>query len=91
MYYRMMPFLALVIVGCCLVWALASAFGGPRLGFGGFYPPFFLGPSWSHGGYYRGGGSLGGGGSSIPPPSSSGRGPSGGFGGGGSIGGHGGK
>ncbi len=90
MYYRMMPFLALIIVGCCLVWALASAFGGPRLGFGGFYPPFFLGPSWSHGGYYRGGGSLGGG-SSIPPPSSSGRGPSGGFSGGGSVGGHGGK
>ena len=87
MYYRMIPALAMVVVVCCLVWALASAFSGSRVGFGGFYPPIFVGPSWSHGGGYyppSGGG--------LPPSGgSSGRSPSGGYRGGGTTGGHGGK
>ena len=89
MYYRMVPALAMVLVVCCLVFALASAFGGNRIGFGGYYPPVFLGPSWSHGGYYHG--SFGGGGSSGSFGGSSGRSPSHGFSGGGFTGGHGGK
>lgn len=88
MYYRMVPLLAMVLVVCCLVWALASAFGGHRIGFGGYYPPVFLGPSWSHGGYYHG---SYGGGSSGSFGGSSGRSPAGGFSGGGFTGGHGGK
>lgn len=83
----MVPVLAMVVVVCCLVWALASAFGGQRIGYGGFYPPVFLGPSWSHGGYYHG--SSGGG--SSGSFGGSGRSPSHGFSGGGFTGGHGGK
>jgi hypothetical protein len=85
----MIPTLAVLIVGCCLVWALASAFSGSRLGYGGYYPPIFVGPSWNHGGYYHGGGSSGGSfGSSGGSFGSSGRSPAGSFHGGG---GHGGK
>lgn len=86
----MVPALAMLAVVCCLVWALASAFSGPRIGgFGGF--PIFIGPSWSHGGgYSRGYGGYGGG-PSLPSGGSSGRSPSGSFHGGGSSGGHGGK
>jgi len=91
MYYRLVPILAVVLVVCCLVWAMASAFGGGhRIGYGGYYPPAFFGPSWSHGGYYHG--SYGGGGGySAPFGGSSGRSPSHGFSGGGFTGGHGGK
>jgi hypothetical protein len=89
MYYRLIPILAMVVVVCCLVSALASAFGGQRIGYGGLYPPIFVGPSWSHGGYYHG--SSGGGGILGPSGGSSGRSPSGGFSGGGTTGGHGGK
>ena len=96
LYYRMIPFLAIIVVGCCLVWALASAFSGPRLGYGGFAPPIFIGPSWSHGGYYHGSPPpIGSGGFSGPTrgPSSgsSGRSPVGSSRGGGVTGGHGGK
>ncbi|MGI8915569.1 MAG: hypothetical protein ACR2JY_17585 [Chloroflexota bacterium] len=90
MYYRLIPVLAVVLVVCCLVMAIASSVGNRRIGYGGFYPPIFVGPSWSHGGYYHG--SYGGGGGSIAPSSgSSGRSPSHGFSGGGTTGGHGGK
>ena len=89
MYYRMVPALAAILVVCCLIWALSSAFGGTRVGYGGFYPPIFVGPSWSHGGYYHGsGGYSGSSGGSFG--GSSGRSPSGGFSGG-TTGGHGGK
>lgn len=85
----MIPVLAMIVVVACLVWALASAFGGPRVGFGGL--PIFIGPSWSHGGNYRGPSGLPSGGYNPPTGGSSGRSPSGGFRGGGTTGGHGGK
>jgi hypothetical protein len=90
MYYRIIPILAVMLVVCCLVWALASSFGGSRIGYGGYYPPIFAGSSWSHGGYYHGStGSSGG--FSVPSGGSSGRSPSHSFSGGGTTGGHGGK
>lgn len=88
MYYRMIPALAIFLVVCCLIWALASAFGGSRVGYGGYYPPIFVGSGWSHGGYYHGGST---GGYSGPSGGGAGRSPSGHFGGGGITGGHGGK
>ena len=88
MYYRIIPILTVMVVVCCLVWALASTVGGSRYGYGGFYPIFFGGSSWSHGGYYHG---SYGGGSVAPSGGSSGRSPSHSFSGGGTSGEHGGK
>lgn len=75
MYRRIIPSLALFVVACLLIWVLATSFGGYRFGYGGFYPPMFLGPFFhsshqlpsapsrgserSPQGHFRGGGTTG--------------------------------
>lgn len=80
MYRRIIPSLALLVASCLLIWVLATSFGGYRFGYGGFYPPIFLGPFFHNS-------------QQLPhaPAGSSGRSPQGNFRGGGTTGHFGGK
>lgn len=90
-YFRMLPSVFIVLLGCCLVFALVSSFSRPAyLPYGGpFGVPIFDG-GWYHGGWGHGYGGYGGA-PSIPSSPSTGRSGSSSSRGGGFSGGRGGK